>query len=94
MPLVQEQVSQPGPFLVIDAEDQAFDRGSYWLVQGGTSYSTTGKDKLTVQESTEDGTLKTVEDLLRARGETIKTVRVTMDGDIEYDPEKPIYPTS
>jgi protein import protein ZIM17 len=43
--------------------------------------------QLTQQESTEAGTLKTVEDLLRAKGETIKKGRVNMDGDIEYDPE-------
>jgi len=40
-----------------------------------------------VQESTEEGTLKTVEDLLRAKGETIRKGRVNFDGDIEYDPE-------
>ena len=36
------------------------------------------------QESTEDGSLKTVEDLLKAKGEKIKKGRVNMDGDIEY----------
>lgn len=39
------------------------------------------------KESTESGKLKTVEDLLRAKGETIKKGRVNMDGDIEYEPE-------
>lgn len=39
------------------------------------------------QESTEEGTLRTVEDLLRAKGETVRTGRVNFDGDIEYDGE-------
>lgn len=46
------------------------------------------EDPLNKQESTEDGSLKTVEDLLRARGEKIKTGKVNFDGDIEYDPEQ------
>ncbi|KAK7468405.1 hypothetical protein VKT23_002920 [Stygiomarasmius scandens] len=36
------------------------------------------------KESTEDGKLKTVEDLLKARGEIIKRGRLHADGDIEY----------
>lgn len=39
-----------------------------------------------MQESTEDGKLRTVEDLLRAKGEEVKKGRVNMDGDIEYTP--------
>ncbi|KAK1927261.1 DNL zinc finger-domain-containing protein [Papiliotrema laurentii] len=38
------------------------------------------------KESTEEGTLRTVEDLLRARGEAIQKGRVNFDGDIEYEP--------
>ena len=45
---------------------------------------------LTVQESTEDGSLKTVEDLLRATGEKVRTGKVNFDGDIEYDPEETV----
>ncbi|ORX38514.1 DNL zinc finger-domain-containing protein [Kockovaella imperatae] len=37
-----------------------------------------------LQESTEEGKLKTVEDLLRAKGEKIKKGKVNFDGDIEY----------
>ncbi|WWC63300.1 uncharacterized protein I303_105900 [Kwoniella dejecticola CBS 10117] len=37
------------------------------------------------KESLEDGKLKTVEDLLRAKGEKIKKGRINMDGDIEYE---------
>ncbi|KAL7422767.1 hypothetical protein Q5752_002061 [Cryptotrichosporon argae] len=36
------------------------------------------------KESTEDGSLKTVEDLVRAKGEAVRRGRVGMDGDIEY----------
>lgn len=36
------------------------------------------------KESTEDGKLKTVEDLLRARGESIQRGKVDSDGVIEY----------
>ncbi|THU79899.1 zf-DNL-domain-containing protein [Dendrothele bispora CBS 962.96] len=36
------------------------------------------------KESTEDGKLKTVEDLLKARGEIVKRGRLHADGDIEY----------
>jgi protein import protein ZIM17 len=36
----------------------------------------------------EDGRLKTVEDLLRAKGEKIRKGRVGMDGDIEYEGEQ------
>lgn len=35
----------------------------------------------------EDGRLKTVEDLLNAKGEKIRKGRVTMDGTIEYEGE-------
>ncbi|WWC71573.1 uncharacterized protein I206_105531 [Kwoniella pini CBS 10737] len=37
------------------------------------------------KESLEDGKLKTVEDLLRVKGEKIKKGRINMDGDIEYE---------
>ncbi|KAK0218266.1 DNL zinc finger-domain-containing protein [Armillaria fumosa] len=36
------------------------------------------------KESTEDGKLRTIEDLVKARGEKVKYGRVGMDGDIEY----------
>ncbi|KAL0572424.1 hypothetical protein V5O48_009542 [Marasmius crinis-equi] len=36
------------------------------------------------KESTEEGKLRTVEDLLRAKGEKIKRGRMNADGDIEY----------
>ena len=39
------------------------------------------------KESTEDGKMKTVEDLLKAKGETIKKGRVNFEGDIEYHAE-------
>lgn len=39
------------------------------------------------QESTEEGKLKTVEDLVKAKGEKVRTGRVNFDGDVEYDPE-------
>ncbi|ODN78736.1 hypothetical protein, variant [Cryptococcus amylolentus CBS 6039] len=39
------------------------------------------------KESLEDGKLKTVEDLLRAKGEKVKKGRVNFDGDIEIDGE-------
>ncbi|WVQ81851.1 hypothetical protein IAT38_003978 [Cryptococcus sp. DSM 104549] len=39
------------------------------------------------KESMEDGKLKTVEDLLRAKGEKIKKGRVNFDGDIEIEGE-------
>lgn len=35
----------------------------------------------------EDGKLKTIEDLLRAKGEKIRKGRVTLDGTIEYEGE-------
>jgi protein import protein ZIM17 len=35
----------------------------------------------------EDGKLKTVEDLLKAKGEKIRKGRVNMDGTIEYEGE-------
>jgi protein import protein ZIM17 len=35
----------------------------------------------------EDGKLKTVEDILRAKGETIRKGKVGFDGDIEIDGE-------
>ncbi|WVQ99996.1 hypothetical protein IAU59_007139 [Kwoniella sp. CBS 9459] len=37
------------------------------------------------KESTEEGKLKTVEDLLAAKGEKIRKGRVNFDGDIEYE---------
>ncbi|KAK6910484.1 hypothetical protein I203_104516 [Kwoniella mangroviensis CBS 8507] len=37
------------------------------------------------KESLEGGKLKTVEDLLRAKGEKIRKGRVNMEGDIEYE---------
>ncbi|WWC90708.1 uncharacterized protein L201_005645 [Kwoniella dendrophila CBS 6074] len=37
------------------------------------------------KESLEGGKLKTVEDLLRAKGEKIRKGRINMDGDIEYE---------
>ncbi|KAI0321605.1 DNL zinc finger-domain-containing protein [Amylostereum chailletii] len=40
------------------------------------------------KESTEDGKLKTVEDLLRAKGETIRRGRVDAGGDVEYIPDE------
>ena len=40
------------------------------------------------QESTDEGKLKTVEDLLRAKGEKVRTGKVNFDGDIEYDPQE------
>lgn len=40
------------------------------------------------KESTEDGKLKTVEDLLKARGEQVKRGRMDLDGDIEYYPSE------
>ncbi|KAK0444832.1 DNL zinc finger-domain-containing protein [Armillaria borealis] len=36
------------------------------------------------KEGTEDGKLRTIEDLVKARGEKVKYGRVGMDGDIEY----------
>ncbi|KAK7031666.1 Zf-DNL-domain-containing protein [Favolaschia claudopus] len=39
------------------------------------------------KESTEDGKLRTVEDLLRARGEKVTRGMVGNNGDIEYAPE-------
>lgn len=36
------------------------------------------------KESTEDGKMRTVEDLLKAKGETVQRGSVTPDGDIEY----------
>jgi mitochondrial protein import protein ZIM17 len=36
------------------------------------------------KESTEDGKLRTVEDLLKAKGEKIKKGKVNMSGDVEY----------
>ncbi|TFK69302.1 zf-DNL-domain-containing protein [Pluteus cervinus] len=36
------------------------------------------------KESTEDGKLRTVEDLLRARGEKVKRGRIAEDGVVEY----------
>ncbi|KAG7093451.1 hypothetical protein E1B28_007129 [Marasmius oreades] len=36
------------------------------------------------KESTEDGKLRTVEDLLRAKGEKVKRGKLNADGDIEY----------
>ncbi|KAK4683496.1 hypothetical protein P7C73_g6758, partial [Tremellales sp. Uapishka_1] len=39
------------------------------------------------KESTEEGKLKTVEDLLRAKGETVKRGKYNFEGDIEYDGE-------
>ncbi|OCF39976.1 hypothetical protein I317_06230 [Kwoniella heveanensis CBS 569] len=38
-----------------------------------------------IVESTEEGTLKTVEDLLAAKGEKIRKGRMNFDGDIEYE---------
>jgi len=37
------------------------------------------------QESTDEGNLKTVEDLLRAKGEKVRRGKVNYDGDIEYE---------
>ena len=53
------------------------------MVQGELPLPSASADS---QESTEEGTLKTVEDLLRARGEAITKGRVNFDGDIEYEP--------
>lgn len=39
------------------------------------------------KESTEEGKLRTVEDLLRAKGEKVRKGRVGMDGDIEIEGE-------
>lgn len=36
------------------------------------------------KESTEDGKLRTVEDLLRAKGEKIRRGTINAEGDIEY----------
>lgn len=40
-----------------------------------------------MQESLEGGKLKTVEDLLAAKGEKIKKGRINFDGDIEIEGE-------
>ncbi|KAM5533809.1 hypothetical protein V8D89_012472 [Ganoderma adspersum] len=39
------------------------------------------------KESTEDGKLKTVEDMLRARGERVRRGRIDANGVVEYAPE-------
>lgn len=39
------------------------------------------------KESTEDGKLKTVEDLVKAKGGKVRRGRVDGSGDIEYVPE-------
>ncbi|ORY35577.1 DNL zinc finger-domain-containing protein [Naematelia encephala] len=39
------------------------------------------------KESTEEGKLKTIEDLLRAKGEKVRKGRIGMDGDIEIEGE-------
>ena len=39
------------------------------------------------KESTEDGKLKTVEDLLRAKGEKVRRGRLDAGGVVEYTPE-------
>lgn len=39
------------------------------------------------KESTENGKMATVEDLMRLKGETVQKGRINMDGDIEYDPQ-------
>ncbi|KAI1796714.1 zf-DNL-domain-containing protein [Ganoderma leucocontextum] len=39
------------------------------------------------KESTDDGKLKTVEDLLRAKGEKVRRGRIHVDGVVEYAPE-------
>jgi mitochondrial protein import protein ZIM17 len=44
------------------------------------------------KESTEDGKLKTIEDILRARGEQVTRGRLGSDGDIEYYPSEPDEP--
>lgn len=40
------------------------------------------------KDSTEDGKLKTVEDLVKAKGEKVRRGRVDGSGDIEYAPEE------
>ncbi|KAL4252856.1 hypothetical protein ABKN59_003576 [Abortiporus biennis] len=40
------------------------------------------------KESTEEGTLKTVEDLMRAKGEKVQRGTVDYEGTIEYAPEE------
>ena len=45
------------------------------------------------KESTEDGKLRTVEDLLKARGESVTKGRLGADGDIEYYPSESEKPT-
>lgn len=39
------------------------------------------------KESMEDGKLKTIEDLMRAKGENVKRGRIDAGGVIEYAPE-------
>ena len=39
------------------------------------------------KESTQDGKLKTVEDLLRAKGEKVRRGRIDAGGVVEYAPE-------
>jgi hypothetical protein len=72
-------------------QEPASDCRSPWVVQGGLPVSRLpipfGR-RLILQESTEEGTLKTIEDLLKAKGETVRTGRVNWDGDVEYDGEK------
>jgi protein import protein ZIM17 len=36
------------------------------------------------KESTEDGKLRTVEDLVKAKGEKIRKGKLCFDGDVEY----------
>jgi len=36
------------------------------------------------KESTEDGKLRTVEDLVKAKGEKIRKGKLRFDGDVEY----------
>ncbi|KAI0060639.1 zf-DNL-domain-containing protein [Artomyces pyxidatus] len=40
------------------------------------------------KESTEDGTLRTVEDLMRARGEKVRRGRLDAGGVVEYSPDE------
>lgn len=40
------------------------------------------------KESTEDGKLKTIEDLMRAKGEKVRRGSIDRNGVIEYTPEE------
>lgn len=56
------------------------------LAPDGGGVGTRGQTADTPQEVTDNGKLKTVEDLVREKGEKVTKGRVNMDGDIEYAP--------